>query len=344
MGTSTVIYVSLPDTTSTCFNLSLPTLPAGYAYNCVTQQNLRNTDGTGWIPVNFQRISSNSPISQLPIDPVNTTTTGNYYTYVTGGSWELSSNMESLKQKSITGFSGTDGGVSLSSYEIGNNLKLIPSGLLEWKRDISLVGYWTFDEGSGSAVEDYSGNNYDATWFGGSLYSDGKVGTYAGQFNGSNYSKSGSVFTDYGTANKPFSFVGWVKLGAGATSSNIIFAGDTWCLPPINVSNWKIRATSWVGSQVDALGTTDLQPGVWYNFATTWDPSGLRVYLNGVLEKSTSMSTFSAANSARVIYVGYNNPICAGASGYLNGFADDIRVYNRSLSAQEILYLYNSFK
>src|SRR5512140_2567136 len=31
MGTSTVVYVSIPDTTSTCANLGLPSLPAGYS-------------------------------------------------------------------------------------------------------------------------------------------------------------------------------------------------------------------------------------------------------------------------------------------------------------------------
>ena len=176
MGTSTVVYVSIPDTSPTCANLGLPTIPS-YTYNCVASQNLRNINGTGWIPVNFQRISSNSPVSQLPIDPVNTTSSGNYYTYITGGSWELASSLESAKQKSLTGASGTDGGVSLSSYELGNNLRLIPSGLLEWKRDASLVGYWTFDEGSGATAYDYSGYGNNGSFISGtSAWAVGKLG------------------------------------------------------------------------------------------------------------------------------------------------------------------------
>ena len=40
MGSSSVIYISVPDTTSTCSNLGLPTPPSGYSYHCVTQENL----------------------------------------------------------------------------------------------------------------------------------------------------------------------------------------------------------------------------------------------------------------------------------------------------------------
>jgi len=123
MGTSTIVYVSIPDNaSSTCGSLGLPTLPTGWNYNCVTSQNLRKTDGTGWIPVNFQRISSNSPISQLPIDPQNTTTTNSYYTYIAGGSWKLTA--VSLESQKYLTEGNKDGGTAPSSYEIGNNLTL----------------------------------------------------------------------------------------------------------------------------------------------------------------------------------------------------------------------------
>lgn len=123
MGTSTIIYVSVPDTSPTCANLGLPTLAtSSYTYNCVTTANLRNTNGTGWIPVNFQRISSNSPISQLPIDPINTTTTLNYYTYMSGGSWKLTA--IALESQKYIAQGNTDGGTAPSSFEMGNNMSL----------------------------------------------------------------------------------------------------------------------------------------------------------------------------------------------------------------------------
>jgi prepilin-type N-terminal cleavage/methylation domain-containing protein len=125
MGSSSVIYVSIPDTTSTCSNLGLPTPPSGYSYRCVTQQNLQKTDGSGWIPVNFNQISFGKTITKLPIDPINQTSTGNYYTYVAnaGGLYEIDAFTESNKYKNI---SLTDGGDSDNAIEIGSNLNLTP--------------------------------------------------------------------------------------------------------------------------------------------------------------------------------------------------------------------------
>ncbi len=123
MGTSTVVYISVPDTSVTCANLGLPPLPSGWSYHCVTEDNLRNIDGSGWVPVNFNLVSSGVPLAKLPVDPVNTASTNQYYVYVTGGSWELKAVMESAKYKTEA---QTDGGYSDNAYEIGSDLALAP--------------------------------------------------------------------------------------------------------------------------------------------------------------------------------------------------------------------------
>ena len=122
MGTSTVVYVSIPDTTSTCANLGLPTLPTGWSYNCVTSTSTKLSDGRGWIPVNFSNISFGSPLSSLPVDPINTTSSNLYYTYISGGSYKLSA--VSLESQKYSLKSTEDGGVASDSYETGNNLTL----------------------------------------------------------------------------------------------------------------------------------------------------------------------------------------------------------------------------
>lgn len=130
MGVATKVYISIPDATTTCANLGLPALPGGYSYNCSTSQNYRKVDGTGWIPVDFTAVSFRTPISSLPVDPVNTTSTNFYYTYVPGGSWKLSA--LSLESQRYSGKTSSDGGVAQSSYEVGNDLTLgsgiFPSG------------------------------------------------------------------------------------------------------------------------------------------------------------------------------------------------------------------------
>ena len=129
MGTSSVIYMSVPDASSTCGDLGLSSVPAGYAWNCSPSANYRSTNGTGWIPVNFSSISSGAPFGSLPVDPVNGTSSALYYTYeVAGGKYELTATMESQKYQS--GGSGdvesTDGGQFSNLYEKGTSLALAP--------------------------------------------------------------------------------------------------------------------------------------------------------------------------------------------------------------------------
>lgn len=343
IGTSSVVYVSIPDTSSTCANLGLPTLPSGWTYNCVLTASSTRVDGTGWIPVDFQAISAGSPISQLPIDSKNSTSTRNYFTYVaSGNSWAMAFSPEAEKNKlgGTNNLTIKDGGQKASLFELGKDLSLLP---LDYG-DSSLVGYWDFEEATGTVAYDRSGKGANETWsVGGTAYAVGKVGTYAGQFSGSTYTQSAAVFSDYGTANKPFSFSGWVKINSGVTTGNIIHAGTGWCLPPVNIFGGKLRATSWGGSQVDALGTTTLQADIWYHFVSTWDSSGgLKLFVNGVLEKTTAMPTFVAAGSARNIYIAYSPGTCSGNTGFLNGFVDDVRIHNKALSIAEIAALYGA--
>lgn len=128
------VYVSLPDdgpvaTTSpnSCPDLNLPDI-SPRTYSCVSSANLRKTDSSGWVPVNFSNVPGGSPFSSLPIDPVNLATTGNYYTYSVG-SWELTAKMESKKYGS--GGAGDvvtrDGGPGNARYEVGTDLTLAPS-------------------------------------------------------------------------------------------------------------------------------------------------------------------------------------------------------------------------
>jgi len=162
MGTSSIVYVSIPDTSPTCDNLGLPILPTGWSYNCVTEANLKKSDGRGWMPVNFSQISFGSPLSSLPVDPVNTTSSGNYYTYVTDTSkYNLALSVESQKY----GLGGSldvvskDGGTYAGLYEKGTSLSLVPIdyGLAAYLPS-GIWGLWEMSEGGGQYISDSSGN------------------------------------------------------------------------------------------------------------------------------------------------------------------------------------------
>lgn len=125
-GLSNTVYISLPDSNSNCSSYTLPTLPSGWAYACSSLANYQNIDGTGWVPVDFS--GNSATVSKLPIDPVNTATGSLYYSYITGGSWELNAAVEA--SSSAVGGSAdktsNDGGDDPTRLEIGNDLALAP--------------------------------------------------------------------------------------------------------------------------------------------------------------------------------------------------------------------------
>jgi len=108
IGTSSVLYVSLPDDTdivpplNDCSGISmaLPALPLGWTYHCVTTNTLAKGNGTGWLPVDLR----DAGLAVLPLDPLNTLNTSaplqsHFYIYATDGlgHFEVDVKMESTK-------------------------------------------------------------------------------------------------------------------------------------------------------------------------------------------------------------------------------------------------------
>jgi prepilin-type N-terminal cleavage/methylation domain-containing protein len=112
-------------TTSTCTVGT--TFPGGAAASCVTNATTVTT-GSGWVSANFGAISSGSPLSRLPLDPVNDTTY--FYAFKSNASptntFEIDAMMESTKYSSSTTATSVtlnvkDGGNNDNWYEIGND-------------------------------------------------------------------------------------------------------------------------------------------------------------------------------------------------------------------------------
>jgi prepilin-type N-terminal cleavage/methylation domain-containing protein len=114
------LFVSVPDDNGE----SNPTPPSGWTYNRASSTSLRQIDGAGWLPLDFESISPNlRPLNILPVDPINTFADGFYYTY-TCGSYELNLRFETSKYNELA---STDGGDDPDVYEIGSTLTEAPS-------------------------------------------------------------------------------------------------------------------------------------------------------------------------------------------------------------------------
>ena len=344
LGTASRVYISLPDTASNCPNLtsSLPTLPSGWQYVCSTSANLRNTNGSGWIPVNFGSVFGGSPIPYLPIDPSNDLSSGRYYTYVMGGSYELTALMEAVKEN----VSVNDGGSLPGVFQVGTHIDLTPP-----TRDKGLVGYWTFDEGTGTVAYDSSGKGNTGTWQGTGVHYDvGKVGSYSG--------KMYSVTSDFlavpnsVTVNnqRKITISGWMKPSSWHHVTTLVGKGPEIATQHMWVGWWgtSTRMSIEVGDgsgYINYSGSSGLTwtDNIWYFIAVTFDDESkiYNFFQNGDLAGSGSYSGRSFNSGEYNISIG---SYASGTGHNIDGLLDDIRIYNRALSASEVKAIYEATK
>jgi hypothetical protein len=82
-------------------------------------------------------------------------------------------------------------------------------------------------------------------------------------------------------------------------------------------------------------GATAIPLNTWTHLASTYDGANMRFYVNGVLVGTTAGSgSINVANGA--FRVGGNNSAPLGQGEFFKGLIDEVRVYNRALSAAEI--------
>ncbi len=330
-GTSTVVYVSIPDTTTTCANLGLPTLPAGYTYSCVATSTLAKNDGTGWIPVNFSAISYGSIISRLPIDPINSTSTSEYYTYTPGGSWELNAVLTSDKYKyNVSIHKENMPGV----LAVGSDLKLSPiynTGGLAARYSLAQEDLLT-----ASTIKDMSGNNRTGTITAGASSgfqpNQRKKANQAYDFDAANTKiDTGSDWIGAGASTTISAWVYLDSYGEGNSIGTIIDNGTT----SMYIQN-NSRAYFTVSGNV-SFSNAVISTKNWYHIGITRNGATIAFYINGVNETSDATAASPVAGTTNLI-IG-NNAI---QTKTFDGKISDLRVFNRVLSLSEIRGIYNS--
>jgi Concanavalin A-like lectin/glucanases superfamily len=85
---------------------------------------------------------------------------------------------------------------------------------------------------------------------------------------------------------------------------------------------------------VSAIGTTTVTDGNWHYAVGTYDGTSLKIYVDGVLETTTANAT-TAVTGSFALNIGIDN----GGINKFNGSLDELSVWNRSISATEIISL-----
>ena len=205
-----------------------------------------------------------------------------------------------------------------------------------------LFGYWKMDDGGGTIAKDYSGWGNDATIAGTPDWAPGLKGL-AVDFDGS--SDYASVSSQAGLAmTTGLTLSAWIKPGAQSTQDIIsratVGASDGYGLF-LNASNASANpgkvifqlneVTSGNTFRVSSASSYPTNGNTWMHITATYDGTAMRLYVNGVEEES---SVGPASIAANAIDVGLGTQ--ANGSRKFTGQMDEVRIYRRALTAQEI--------
>jgi glucose/arabinose dehydrogenase len=199
-----------------------------------------------------------------------------------------------------------------------------------------LVAGWSFDEGTGLAAGDSSGNRNDGVLGGGVAWT--AAGRYGGAltFDGVNDWVTVADSASLDLAG-PMTMTAWVRPTTVGPWRQVLLkesaTGLSYGLYATNASaNRPNGHFSIGGADREVAGTSAIATNTWTHLAVTYDRSSMRLYVNGTLVRTVSR-TGNVALSDGPLRIGGN----AVWGEWFAGQIDDVRVYNRALGATEVV-------
>lgn len=290
---------------------------------------------------------------QLNFTPPSSTNTIDYYECYANG---VLKNTITASGQYITGLTpNTNYNITIKAVDIFYNKSVASNSLSvsttnnSWDITTGLVSYYKLDSNSNDSFGSNNGTDTSVS------YVTGKIGN-AGSFNGSSSNISiadnnNLSFTNGSGVDTPFSFSFWLKLNNQTDQWLVNKRGVASGTDEYQVVYYQGKLSLWLFSSnnanyINCVMTSALLSSTQYYITATYDgsetTSGLKIYVNGVLQTTTNTLTGT--------YTGMPNgivPVVIGKTGwgnlfYLNGTIDETAIYNIALTQTEIDLLYNS--
>ena len=207
----------------------------------------------------------------------------------------------------------------------------------------SLVGYWKFNESSGTIVYDRS--------------SSGQNGTLAGTVGTPTWNAYGKfgfcldfdptdiqyilVEEDPGGVTNPLNKISvctWIRFDDGTNVKTIIYRKGSYCLRVTagEAPSFNVYTTSWDNADGDV---SSMVVNTWYFVVGTFDGTTIQVFLNGNLVASeTHSNPGNTVQTQYHLYIGR----WSTATDPFAGKLDEIRIYDNILTSSEVLILYKN--
>jgi hypothetical protein len=228
-----------------------------------------------------------------------------------------------------------DGGIHPELYEKGTNLELLPVS-----RDTDLVGYWSMDEGQGTTVYERSGKGGDGsfvdspTWMTTASCVQGGCLSFDGADDG--------VAVSIPTTLNEYSIFAWVNLGRnGSSADRMGIVNGATCFGSVDLviydnSGQKLSFERCGQFNSTAKSNAVISLDTWTHVgATITSGRVVRYYVNGAYSGTYTGSAghdYTMATSFR---------LAKGARNF-EGLLDEVRIYDRVLSDQEVAGIYNA--
>src|SRR3954469_4028237 len=230
----------------------------------------------------------------------------------------------------IANYTGTvrnSGDITLNNVTVAQSGQILPPSS-------GLVGYWAFNETSGTVATDSSGNGNT-----GAIINATRVSGQSGNalsFNGT------SAYVDIANSGSlnfagPITLAAWIRPVSSAGYQNILAHG--YSAAPVNevvlrILDGQYQVGAYNGTAAPSLSAPmpagDV--GAWVHLGATFNGTTWTLYRNGVAIGSNSAGTPNVTVNANWA-IGARG---GGGERFFNGAIDDARIYNRALSATEM--------
>ncbi|MHC4259693.1 MAG: LamG domain-containing protein, partial [Planctomycetota bacterium] len=220
-----------------------------------------------------------------------------------------------------------------------------------------LIAHWKLDEGDGNTAYDSAGEN-DGNLYGDTSWVMGRGGSYALEFDGDR------DYVDCGDMNQggstEYSITGWIKVDLNLYKDREFLFGIQ-----DSTETWRYTfACAMYEDQVDAnflqcfaieggggpdwlwqtaVPKSNIPDNEWFHLAASWksstDSNDLKVYINGEIPGNVSYlnDTSGSLRYGGMFSIGGDE---GAPERDLRGSIDDVRVYDRALSAEEVGEIY----
>ncbi len=203
--------------------------------------------------------------------------------------------------------------------------------------DPDLVGWWKLDEGLGTEITDSSRYGNDSNQASTTLqWIDGRING-ALEFNGT------SDFVEFAQTEtldirNAVTVTLWVRTNdvADGVHKALVMKGEfTYGMRFTDANDLEFRIFS-TGYHTVKTPVTDAFNDVWHHLAGVYDGSVLALYIDGELKDSLTYSGVINKDTNYYVNLGQNSQGDSNNRWWYNGAMDDVRIYSRALSQEDI--------